>query len=82
MSSPVTLGAGNYWLIWQTDNNNIGVAYARALRRTSSPATRMARHLRPSHRVEARVPTSLSMPHSVSGSKLAANGGDAGLRQP
>ena len=27
VTSPVTLGAGNYWLIWQTDNNSIGVAY-------------------------------------------------------
>ena len=27
VTSPVTLGAGNYWLIWQTDNHNIGVAY-------------------------------------------------------
>jgi hypothetical protein len=27
VTSPVSLSAGTYWLIWQTDNNSMGVAY-------------------------------------------------------
>jgi hypothetical protein len=27
VTQPVSLSAGSYWLIWQTDNNSIGVAY-------------------------------------------------------
>ena len=27
VTAPISLSAGNYWLMWQTDNNGLGVAY-------------------------------------------------------
>ena len=82
VTSPVTLSAGNYWLIWQTDNNSIGVAY--------TPGTRVHRHRVRVWRATCGVPIGwkpesrrVNLCHvNHRWSQRAAHGGDAGLGQP